>query len=80
MTKWERCACRAQEPPAEPTSEQIARVQHSRYALSNLWRSRMLRSSTTTDAPRRHHALGLDAYCQVTSPIRRCVHALRTLG
>lgn len=69
------CAYRAQEPPAEPTPEQIARVEHSRYALGHLWRSRMLRSSMHTDAPRRHTALGLTAYCQVTSPIRRCARA-----
>lgn len=34
-------------------------------------RSRMSRSVTTADQPSRHAGLGLDAYTQVTSPIRR---------
>lgn len=75
-----RVACRAQDPPAEPSPSQIAEVQHSRFALGNLWRSRMIRSSTTTAEPRKHCALGIGSYCQVTSPIRRCAPPLSLLA
>ena len=34
-------------------------------------RQRMTRSQTLTHAPLRHAGLGLDAYVQFTSPIRR---------
>lgn len=55
-----------------PTQAQLAALGNSQYAIGYMWRTRMLRSTTTADAPRKHNALGVDAYCQVTSPIRRC--------
>jgi RNB domain len=62
---------RQQEAPSPPTDAQLARLSHSRLAQSYLWRTRMLKSGTTADSPGKHHGLGLDAYSQVTSPIRR---------
>jgi exoribonuclease R len=68
--------CRYQEAPTPPTPEQLGRLAHSKLAQSYLWRTRMLKSGTTADLPRKHHGLGIDAYCQVTSPIRRCAAAV----
>lgn len=68
--------CRYQEAPVPPTEAQLARLAHSPLAQGFLWRTRMLKSACTAASPKRHHALGLSGYCQVTSPIRRCAPAM----
>eukprot|EP00892_Ulva_mutabilis_P008006 jgi/Ulvmu1/5578/UM023_0115.1 len=75
---------RHQEAPVPPTEAQLQRLAHSPLAQGFLWRTRMLKSSCSAASPKRHHALGLPAYCQVTSPIRRytdllCHHQIKAV-
>ena len=61
---------RGQQSPLVPTDEEYSAVPPG-LARSAILRSRMLRSSTIANGPQKHAGLGLEAYAQVTSPIRR---------
>ena len=61
---------RGQTDPILPPQEELEAVPAGPCRMVVL-RSAMTRSITTADAPQRHAGLGLDAYAQVTSPIRR---------
>jgi exoribonuclease-2 len=56
---------RVQAPPDEP----VAVVGYDPVAFYRV--RRMIKRTEVGTAPRRHHGLGLDAYVQMTSPIRR---------
>jgi exoribonuclease-2 len=61
---------RGQPAPALPSDEEMAAVPAGPCRMA-LLRACMTRSVTAADAPLRHAGLGLEAYAQVTSPIRR---------
>jgi exoribonuclease-2 len=61
---------RGQPQPALPSAEEVAAVPEGPCRMA-LLRGCMTRSVTAADAPLRHAGLGLEAYAQVTSPIRR---------
>lgn len=61
---------RGQADPVLPTEEELAAVPPGPCRML-LLRSVMTRSITAADTPQRHAGLGLDAYAQITSPIRR---------
>lgn len=61
---------RGQADPVLPTPEELDALPPGPCRAVAL-RMRMTRSLTQADAPLRHAGLGLDAYVQVTSPIRR---------
>jgi len=65
---------RGQNEPNGPSQEELQKVMDGPARLV-MRRSRMT-ASTTTTSPARHASLGLDAYVQVTSPIRRYVDLL----
>jgi exoribonuclease R len=66
-----QCMCRGQERPSPPSEAQLQRVARSELATGYLWRTRMMRGTASAAAPQRHSGLGVEAYAQVTSPIRR---------
>lgn len=61
---------RSQPQPVPPTEEEYGALPPG-LSRDFLLRTRMLRSVTTAHAPSPHAGLGLGAYVQVTSPIRR---------
>jgi exoribonuclease-2 len=61
---------RGQNDPVLPTEEELEAVPEGPCRMA-LLRGTMTRSITAADSPVRHAGLGLDAYTQVTSPIRR---------
>jgi len=61
---------RGQPDPILPSEEEMAAIPPGPCRMV-MMRSCMPRSMTCTEAPQRHFGLGLDAYAQVTSPIRR---------
>lgn len=61
---------RAQATPILPPEEQLQAIPEGRCRQVAI-RSRMTRSVSVIFSPLKHGALGLDAYVQVTSPIRR---------
>jgi exoribonuclease-2 len=61
---------RGQAEPVLPDADELAAVPPGPCQAVML-RMRMTRSLTLTQAPLRHAGLGLDAYVQFTSPIRR---------
>ncbi len=61
---------RGQSDPVLPSEEELEAVPEGPCRMA-LLRGTMTRSITAADSPVRHAGLGLDAYTQVTSPIRR---------
>lgn len=61
---------RGQSDPVLPSQEELEAVPEGPCRMA-LLRGTMTRSITAADSPVRHAGLGLDAYTQVTSPIRR---------
>ena len=61
---------RGQPQPVLPTEEELEGVPYG-PCRDVMLRSRMVRSSSSTDEPLPHAGLGLPAYVQFTSPIRR---------
>ena len=61
---------RGQSSPVVPTPEELAVLPEGPCRTVAL-RSRMMRSVTTFAQPQPHASLGLPAYLQFTSPIRR---------
>ena len=66
---------RGQSAPVVPTAEELAALPQGPCRAVAL-RSRMMRSVTTFAQPQPHASLGLPAYLQFTSPIRRYVDLL----
>ena len=66
---------RGQSAPVVPTAEELAVLPEGPCRAVAL-RSRMMRSVTTFAQPQPHASLGLPAYLQFTSPIRRYVDLL----
>jgi exoribonuclease II len=61
---------RGQSDPVLPSQQELEAVPEGPCRMA-LLRGTMTRSITAADSPVRHAGLGLDAYTQVTSPIRR---------
>lgn len=61
---------RGQLEPVLPSEEELEGVPEG-YCREVMLRGRMVRSLTSTHAPSPHAGLGLPAYVQFTSPIRR---------
>ncbi len=61
---------RGQAPPVLPSEEEIAAISEP-LCIQALNRSRMTRGQMTAEGPIPHAGLGLPAYVQFTSPIRR---------
>jgi len=66
---------RSQEVPVLPADDDLAHIPPGICRDYHL-RRYMLKSTTRSDAPLPHHALGIPAYTQATSPIRRYIDML----